>query len=101
VKLQPESDDVEYLPPTFYLKFTQEEFAVFLANPTATMKKLGQPVKNLTVTMKDHIWDAGKQEWITAETDKVLAELPGASHYEVWCGYSDEMCVCETVIVVQ
>ena len=45
VKLQPENADAEYLPPTFYLKFSQEEFPAFLANPTATMKELGHPVK--------------------------------------------------------
>lgn len=99
VQLQSENADMECLPPTFYLKFTKEEFPEFLASPTATMEELGHPVKNLTITMKDHLWDAGEQEWVTDETAKVLFDLPVASHTEVWCGYSDEMCVCEVVIV--
>jgi hypothetical protein len=102
VKLQPENADPEYLlPPTFYLKFSQEEFPAFLANPTATMKELGHPVKNLTVTVKDHIWDPGKQEWITDQPDKLFADggLPQASSWEWLCGYQDEMCICERVIV--
>jgi hypothetical protein len=98
VQLKPEGGDSEYLPPTYYLKFTQDEFPAFLANPTATMEKLGHPVKNLTVTVKDHVWDAGKGKWITEETDK-LFELPPASQWEWWCGYQDEMCVCERVLV--
>jgi hypothetical protein len=98
VQLKPENADTEYLPPTFYLKFSQEEFPVFLANPTATMEGLGHPVKNLTVTVKDHVWDAGKQEWVTDQPDK-LFDLPTASHWEWWCGYQDEMCVCERVLV--
>lgn len=101
VKLQPENTEAEYLPPTFYLKFSQEEFPAFLANPTATMKELGQPVKNLTVTVKDHVWDARKQEWVTDQPDKLFEDggLPPASQWEWWCGYQDEMCVCERVLV--
>jgi hypothetical protein len=107
VKLQPENADAEFLPPTFYLKFSQEEFPAFLANPTAIMKELGHPVKNLTVTVKDHIWDAVQQEWLTDQPDKLLllaadsdGGLPSASQWEWWCGYQDEMCICERVIVV-
>jgi hypothetical protein len=98
VQLKPDNPDAEYLPPTFYLKFSQEEFPVFLASPTATMAELGHPVKNLTVTVKDHVWDAVKQEWVTDQPDK-LFDLPTAGHWEWWCGYQDEMCVCERVLV--
>lgn len=87
VQLKPENADAEYLPPTFYLKFSQEEFPAFLASPTATMEKLGHPVNNLTVTVKDHLWDAGKQEWVTDQTDKRFAAdggLPPASQWEWW-----------------
>ncbi|WP_330324576.1 hypothetical protein [Streptomyces pseudovenezuelae] len=97
VKLQPEDGD-EYLPPTHYLKFSQEEFPDFLTNPTVTMKDLGHPVKNLTVTVKDHIWDARRQEWVTDQPHKSF-EAPGSATWEWWCGYSDEMCVCYAVIV--
>ncbi|MFI9009940.1 hypothetical protein ACIGNX_22180 [Actinosynnema sp. NPDC053489] len=99
--LRPENAD-ENLPPTFYLKFSQEEFPAFLANPTAVIKYFGQNVKNLTVTVKDHVWDAGNQEWITDQSDARLAVdggLPPASQWEWWCGYQDEMCVCERVLV--
>lgn len=99
LKLQPENADAEFLPPTFYLKFSQEEFPSFLANPTTTLQKLGYTVKNLTVTVKDHVWDACKQEWIIDQTDRILREAPIASQWEWWCGYQDEMCVCERVLV--
>ena len=66
------------------------------------MAELGQPVKNLTVVVKDHVWDAGKQEWVTDEPDKLFAAadagLPPAKHWVWWCGYQDEMCVCERVL---
>jgi hypothetical protein len=101
VQLKPENE-AEYLPPTFYLKFSQEEFPEFLANPAATMERLGHPVKSLTVTVKDHVWDAGREEWITDKPDVLFADdggLPPAKNWEWWCGYQDEMCVCEKVIV--
>lgn len=103
VNLHPENADAEYLPPTFYLKFSQEEFPAFLANPAGTMKELGHHVKNLTVTVKDHVWDASKQEWVTDQTDMRFAAdggLPPSSHWEWWCGYQDEQCVCERVLVM-
>lgn len=99
VRLQPEYPDDTSLPPAYFLKFTQEEFPGFLANPTGTMADLGHPVKNLVVTVKDHVWDSGKQEWFTDETDKMLFDLPPASQWQWVCGYQDEMCVCERVIV--
>ncbi|MGC5225092.1 hypothetical protein ACPW96_21195 [Micromonospora sp. DT81.3] len=106
-RLQPESEDSEYsLPPTFHLKFSQEEFPAFLAQPTVVMKGLGHEVANLTVSVKDHVWDSRKREWLTADTDQLFAaddggvSLPTASHWEWWCYYSDEMCVCDRVIVL-
>ncbi|MEU1432107.1 hypothetical protein ABZ412_34075 [Nocardia sp. NPDC005746] len=99
VKLQAENSDGEHLPPTFYLKFSQEEFPAFLASPTEVMKELGHPVENLSVSVKDHIWDAGNKEWVRNQTDGHIARLPKVVKWEWWCGYSDEMCVCERVIV--
>ena len=99
VSLQPEKADTELLPPTFYLKFSQDEFPAFLANPAATIGKLGHHVKNLTITVKDHVWDASKREWVTDQTDKRIAELPPSGTWEWWCGYQDEQCVCEKVLV--
>jgi len=112
MKLQAENTDAEYLPPTFNLTFSEEEFATFLTNPTATMKDLGHPVKNLTVTVRDHVWDGGRQEWVTDEPDKFIAAntgadaggdaavtLPRSGTWEWWCGYEDEMCVCYRVLV--
>lgn len=96
VKLQAEDSDGEYLPPTFYLKFSQEQFPVFLASPTEVMKELGHPVENLSVSVKDHIWDAGNNEWVKSQTDRFIRELPALGHWEWWCGYQDEMCVCES-----
>jgi hypothetical protein len=102
VELKPENDDVRYVPPTFYLEFSREEFPGFLENPTGTMAELGHPVKNLTITVKDHVWDRGKREWVTEEPDKMLfADDAGLPHAKSWvwlCGYSDEMCVCERVL---
>lgn len=98
VRLHPQDPDSEKLPPTFYLKFSQEEFPTFLANPTATMASLGQPLKNLTVSVKAHVWDTMKQEWVTEAPDS-LFDLPEAVNWEWWCGYQDEWCVCERVLV--
>lgn len=101
IKLKPENGGGEYLPPIFYLEFSQEEFPGFLANPTGTLEKLGQPVKNLTVTVKDHVWDSQNQEWITDKPDTLFAEdggLPPAQNWKWLCGYQDEMCVCERVL---
>jgi hypothetical protein len=111
IRLQPEGGDTDYsFPPTFQLKFSQEEFPEFVANPTVVMKGLGHEVGNLTISVKDHVWDARKKEWITAETDKLVADadagtdggvsLPSSSTWEWWCYYSDEMCVCERVLVL-
>lgn len=91
--------DLDSLPPVYYLKFTREEFPEFLANPTVTLKNNGHHAKNLTVTVKDHVWDSRNKSWVTDDTDLVMANLPTASHWEWWCGYQDEMCVCERVLV--
>lgn len=99
VELKPENPTGEYLPPVYYLKFRQEEFPEFLANPTTTLAALGHHVDNLVVTVKDHVWDAREQKWVTKETGKLFDELPPARHWEWWCGYQDEMCVCEKVLV--
>ena len=111
-ELQAETTDAGYLPPTFSLTFSQEEFATFLTNPTASLKDLGHPVKNLTVTVRDHVWDGGRREWVTDEPDKFFAAnggaragagapvtLPASGTWEWWCGYEDEMCVCYRVLV--
>jgi hypothetical protein len=101
MKLQSENGE-KYLPPIFYLKFTQEEFPAFLANPTAAVKQLGQPVKNLTVTVKDHVWDSRKEEWITDQSDTRFSadgSLPQSSSWGWLCGYQDEQCVCERVVM--
>jgi hypothetical protein len=100
MKLEPQNAETEKLPPTFYLKFYQDEFAAFVANPAATLRELGQSVDNVTVTVRDHAWSAEQQEWVTDRSGK-LFELPPSSSWEWWCYYSDEMCVCDAVIVVQ
>jgi hypothetical protein len=103
VRLQPEDTGTDkkmpYLPPTFNLKFTQDEFPAFLANPAGTMRELGEPVANLTVTVTDHVWHAEEGRWITDQDDPAVRELPGAATWQWMCGYSDEQCVCERVIV--
>ncbi|MER6501699.1 hypothetical protein ABT218_20450 [Streptomyces sp. NPDC001455] len=98
VKLQPENGD-GYLPPVFYLKFDQEEFPKFLANPTGTLRELGQPVNNVSVVVKDHVWDTSQQRWITDQDDPVVRDLPGSSSWGWLCGYQDEQCVCERVLM--
>jgi hypothetical protein len=90
----------EQLPPVHYLKFTQEEFTSFLANPTGTLAANGHTAKNLTITIKDHVWDATKNTWITEGTDMMLMNLPPAQNWVWWCGYQDEMCVCERVLAL-
>jgi hypothetical protein len=94
-----DDDDTKNFPPSHALRFTPEEFASFLANPVETLSQLGQTVKSLTVTVKDHVWDVEQKQWITDQPD-VLFNLPTSSSYVYWCYYTDQMCVCEPVIVV-
>ncbi|MGX2993037.1 hypothetical protein JNUCC64_01880 [Streptomyces sp. JNUCC 64] len=100
-RLRPEEAE-DYLPPFFYLRFSQEEFPAFLANPTGTLKELGHDPGNLTVTVKDHVWDAGRREWITDQSDPRFATAGGLPQSSSWgwiCGYQDEQCVCERVLM--
>ncbi|ADB50702.1 hypothetical protein [Conexibacter woesei] len=99
VQLKPENGEA-YLPPAFFVEFSKEEFVEFLANPTVVMGKVGHPVGNLTVSVKDHVWDAGKREWITEKTDAVILDLPEARSWQWLCGIQDEMCICERVIML-
>lgn len=86
----------EDFPPMFYVKFTQEEFATFLADPTTTMKKLGQKVDHLSVSVSNSTWVSGERKWI--KHNRPTNELPPARNWVWWCGYSDEMCVCYRVL---
>ncbi|MEU2027145.1 hypothetical protein ABZ565_34215 [Streptomyces sp. NPDC016469] len=98
VRLQPEKSD-GYLPPMCYIKFSQEEFPTFLANPTGTLRDLGFAVNNVSVVVKDHVWDGRKQTWITDQDDPVVRDLPTSSSWGWVCGYQDEQCVCERVLM--
>lgn len=89
----------EDFPPMAYVKFTEEEFAAFLADPPASMKKLGFDVDRLTVSVGNSAWVAAQRKWI--KPDQAPAEtrdLPQVKNWVWWCGYSDEMCVCYRVL---
>jgi hypothetical protein len=81
-------------PPKLYVKFTQEEFPKFLADPLTTMKDLGYNVESLTVTISSNAWVSG--EWVKSNVVKPVE--PPAQNWCWLCGYEDEMCVCYTVL---
>jgi len=82
----------------FYLKFDQKEFPQFLANPTGTLRDLGHSVNNVSVVVKDHVWDTDRRMWITDQDDPVVRDLPTSQSWVWLCGYQDEQCVCERVL---
>jgi hypothetical protein len=92
----------EDFPPMFYVKFTGEEFATFLADPTATMKKLGHDIDHLTVSVSNSTWVSKERKWQKpdqhASNLPQADALPAARNWVWWCGYSDEMCVCYRVL---
>jgi hypothetical protein len=57
---------------------------------TEVLRNSGQPPTNrCDVSVKGHVRDAGKQEWVTDQPGKLFADdggLPPASQWEWWCG---------------
>jgi hypothetical protein len=88
----------EDFPPMFYVKFTEEEFPKFLADPTTTMKELGHNIDHLTVTVGDSAWVSGKRKWIKS-SERPLEDLPPSKSWGWLCGYEDERCVCYPVLM--
>jgi hypothetical protein len=87
----------EDFPPMYYIKFDREEFGKFLSDPSGTMKELGYEVERLNVAISNSAWVSGQRQWIKA-SDISSHDLPTASSWTWWCGYSDEMCVCYQVL---
>ncbi|MFB2566899.1 hypothetical protein [Rhizobium sp. IMFF44] len=86
----------EDLPPTYKLKFSEEEFPSFIANPVKVMAELGLPVERLNVSLSNSSWIKPKKKWVK-NSEIVKADLPHSSTWHWLCGYEDEMCVCYQV----
>jgi hypothetical protein len=93
----PEVSGTEDFPPLFCLKFTDPEFAKFLADPATTVRNLGHHVDNLTVSVSNSAWMLKERKWIKP-SKLSTAQLPPAHNWVWWCGYQDEMCVCYRVL---
>jgi hypothetical protein len=87
----PGVDGGEDSAPMFKIKFTQEEFTDFLADPTSAVKNLGYNVNHLTVTLSDGVWMSEEKRW--GRLDR-----PTSKRVIITCGVMDEACWCWRVI---